>query len=440
MVATSAHHIVRVTVRIDVASFHRDIDVTLPTSSSLAEILPELARLVDLPPVSRPWEATTVGGALLDQHRPLYQQRLHDGQVVVLRPREPVPPPVVRDAAESLTAAAHDSERTRGLDVAAALTGAAVIAVLTGSISSAVAGVAAAAAAAGAVGAVARSRILVAAGICLAAAGAGMWVAGPRSQWVGPGDPVLGVIAAATVLLLGAAVGLLAGLIDALVTTLLATSAAITAIGAGAAALLHQPATPAAATVLAGLAAVLLTPGIATRAAGIAIPRVPTAGEAFSVADHHQPDVEQRGSRARAVTAGIAYAVSLCCLPALGWLGWLGGGWVCAFALCTAGALVLHSFRHHDPGPRISLALTSFAAVAASCLAVLGTQSPHPAWIAFSLCAAAVSLTAPLWSARVYDLEPTTLVWFERAEAAALVAVFPLGLHLVGVFDLIRGI
>lgn len=132
MVATSAHHIVRVTVRIDVASFHRDIDLTLPTSSTFAEILPELARLVDLPPLSRPWEVTTVAGALLDQHRPLYQQRLSDGHIIVLRPREPVPPPVVRDAAESLAAASADDRAPQGLDIVAAAVGAAVIGLLTG--------------------------------------------------------------------------------------------------------------------------------------------------------------------------------------------------------------------------------------------------------------------------------------------------------------------
>ena len=76
MVATSAHHIVRVTVRVSVVAFHRDIDVTLPTSSTLAEVLPELARLVELPEVHRPWEATTAAGAPLGLlHLGLYAYR-----------------------------------------------------------------------------------------------------------------------------------------------------------------------------------------------------------------------------------------------------------------------------------------------------------------------------------------------------------------------------
>ena len=37
-------------------------------------------------------------------------------------------------------------------------------------------------------------------------------------------------------------------------------------------------------------------------------------------------------------------------------------------------------------------------------------------------------------------LEPTTIVWFERAEALALAACLPLAAHLAGLFDLIRGL
>ncbi|MCT1413470.1 type VII secretion integral membrane protein EccD [Corynebacterium sanguinis] len=422
MVATSAHHIVRVTVRIDVASFHRDIDLTLPTSSTFAEILPELARLVDLPPLSRPWEVTTVAGALLDQHRPLYQQRLSDGHIIVLRPREPVPPPVVRDAAESLAAASADDRAPQGLDIVAAAVGAAVIGLLTGLP-------AAAAAALFAVSILARSRALFAGFAVVAAASTGLWV--------GELDVALGVAAAAATLIAGAGLGVVLKLSDAPITATLATTAALLGASACAAAWLSPPTAPAAAVVLAGLGAVMFTPAVATRASGIAIPRVPTAGENFSIADTHQHDVDVRGRVARRVTAGVSAGVCLCCVPALAWLGWLGGGWVSAFSLCTGGALVLHSFRHHDTASRIALAVTAYAAVACACLAV--TDNAHPVWLGFSYFLAALTLTAPLWSARVPDLEPTSLVWFERAEALAIIAVFPLGLLLMGAFDLIRG-
>lgn len=442
MVATSAHHIVRVTVRIDVASFHRDIDVTLPTSSSFAEVLPELARLVDLPPVSRPWEVTTAAGAVLDPARPLYQQRLRDGQVVVLRPREPVPPPVVRDAAESLAATAEEGGRARGLDLAAACAGAAMLLLLVASQAGVAAGAASASAAFFVVAAAARSQIsraLYALGSGAAAVAAGIWVAGPRDAWAGAADPAWGAAAASAALVTAAVTGLALSLADARVAAFLCTVAALAAAGS-AAAFLPAPTAASAAVVLAGIVAVMLTPGIATRASGIAIPRVPTAGESFAVADEYQADVDDRARVARTVASGISAAVCLCCLPALVWLGFLGGGWVYAFTLCVAGALVLHAFRHHGAGPRVALALCAFGAVAASCVAVALSEDPHPVWVGAAFFLAMATLSAPLWAFRVPDLEPTTLVWLERAEMAAIIAVFPLGIHLLGVFDMIRGL
>ncbi|QPK83570.1 type VII secretion integral membrane protein EccD [Corynebacterium qintianiae] len=439
MVATSAHHIVRVTVRIDVAAFHRDIDITLPTSSSFAEILPELARLVDLPAISRPWEVTTVAGAVLDPARPLYQQRLRDGQVVVLRPREPVTPPVVRDAAESLAATADEGGRAHGLDAAAACAGAVMVYVLVGMLFGALPAVGAAAVSLFPVAAVARSRVLFALSAVATAAAAGWWVAGPRGEWVDVSEPALGVLAGALALLAAAGGGAVIKLVDARLAAILSTTAVLLAAGA-AAAWLPVNTAPAAAVVLAGLAAVILTPGIATRASGIAIPRVPTAGETFAVADDYQADVDDRSRVARRVTTGIASAVSLCVLPALARLGLLGGGWVYVFCLCVAGALLVHSFRHHGAGPRVALALCALGAVVASSLAAANAVEPHPVWVGFAFFTAALTLTAPMWSARVPDLEPTTLVWLERTEMAAIIAVFPLGVHLLGVFDLIRGL
>ncbi|QYH20231.1 hypothetical protein JKI95_04765 [Corynebacterium aquatimens] len=86
MVATSAYHVVRVTVRVSVVTLHRDIDVTLPTSSTLAEVLPELARLIDIPEIHRPWVASTAAGMPLDMHTPLHRLKLADGSIITLSP------------------------------------------------------------------------------------------------------------------------------------------------------------------------------------------------------------------------------------------------------------------------------------------------------------------------------------------------------------------
>ncbi|HHU68445.1 MAG TPA: hypothetical protein GXZ33_11505 [Corynebacterium sp.] len=52
----------------------------------------------------------------------------------------------------------------------------------------------------------------------------------------------------------------------------------------------------------------------------------------------------------------------------------------------------------------------------------------------------AAALTAPLWVPRVPEVEPTTVVWWERAESLALAASLPLAAHLAGLFVLIRGL
>ena len=60
--------------------------------------------------------------------------------------------------------------------------------------------------------------------------------------------------------------------------------------------------------------------------------------------------------------------------------------------------------------------------------------------VAFAAVAAACAAGTPLWLPRLPNLEPTTVVWFERAEAAAIIAVIPLAVQLTGVFAVIRGL
>ena len=178
MVAASTHHVVRVTVRISAAPIYRSVDVSLPTSSTLSEVLPELARLIELPQTAgRPWEFATAAGAPLDPHVPLHNMRLRDGQVIALRPHEPVDPPVVRDAAESLAAAAAATTRS-GIDTAATFAGAAAAGILTASLSAPLAGAAVTALILLVVAVAARSRAVFPAAAFAASAVCGAWVSG----------------------------------------------------------------------------------------------------------------------------------------------------------------------------------------------------------------------------------------------------------------------
>lgn len=49
-------------------------------------------------------------------------------------------------------------------------------------------------------------------------------------------------------------------------------------------------------------------------------------------------------------------------------------------------------------------------------------------------------IVGPVWVPKVQDLEPTTMVWLERAESLAVAACLPLALQVIGVFAMIRGL
>ena len=410
----------RVTVRISVVAFHRDIDVTLPTSSTLSEVLPELARLVELPEVHRPWQATTAGGAVLDMHTPLYALKLHDGATVALHPQEPTPPPVVRDAADALAGAAESARQVRGLDAAATFAGLAAVLLLARVNASWPVALGAVALLALAVASIGRSRPAFAAVPLLAGLAAGAWVAG------GGGATSLGLGALAGLLAAAVAVGTGVALGLAGAAQVAFTAAVCVLGGAGATGVwLPGPLAPPALTVLTGVLGVMATPGAATRAAGLTVPRVPTAGEEFDRSDDYQHDVDARSAAASTIASAISAAIAACCVPALFWLGRAGGAWVFVFCLCVAGALVVYASRQHWSVPR-------------ACLTAAKTG--HPACIAVAALAALAAAATVAWAPRVPDVEPTTIVWFERAEIAATIAVIPLAVHLTGLFDMIRGL
>ncbi|MEX3504247.1 type VII secretion integral membrane protein EccD [Corynebacterium sp. LK2510] len=439
MVATSAHHIVHVTLRVDVVSFHRDVDLTLPTSSTLAEVIPALARLIDLPAVHRPWQATTVAGAPLDLNTALHQLKLYDGAVIVLRPQEPTAPPVVRDAAEALAAAAPRAAQVSGLDTAASLAGCAALAAVLFPL----AGAATALAVVGGVGVAlsmfARSRALFVTAAVSVALACARWVAGEPASWTSSADPAWGVLAGAGTLFLVSVVGAAFSLLDASFTAATTTASALLAVGA-VSAWLPSTAAPAAVTVAAVVIVCAAAPGIATRAAGLRIPRIPTAGEELSSADGYQPDVDVRVGRARRVSAGVCIGAALAAAPALLWLGWTGRVWAAVLCVCTLGAVAFHAARHHYPVPRVALSTIAWVAVFACAVAAGRADAPSPVLIAVAILIALAGATAVLWASRIPELEPTTLVWFERAESLALVAALPVAAHIAGVFDMVRGL
>ena len=441
--ATSSSQVVRVSIRANAGAFARSIDVSVPTSSSFSEILPEIARLIDLPQINRPWEFSTAAGAPLDPHTALMHMRLRDGAVLTLRPHEPVAPPVVRDAAESLAADSARSTPRGGIDLLFSLTGAVGAGLLVGAFMNPLAGVGLAALLLLTVAIVARSRVLFPIAATTAGLGCGAWVAGisdgpttlhPLSPAVALG--ALSAVAVTCVLLAG---GSALRLVSPRSGAGLVTASCLVAAGA-LGAWLPSTYAPAALMVLAGLAAVMGTPAAATRAAGLRIPRVPTAGQEFSIADDYQEDVDKRTHVARLVADGISIGVAACTVPALILLAFAASAWVCALGITLAGALLVHASRHHSSAPRLSLGLTAAVSAGSAVLTVSLIDAPHTALIALTILLTTACASAAIWARRIPELEPTTLVWIERAEAAAIIGVIPVAVYLTGIFDLIRGL
>ena len=84
MVATDSA--LRITIRIDIpdsAYPSTCIDLAVPRNSSIAEILDEVLTLADAPRISRPWQATTAAGVLIDAAQPLAHTPLTHGSTIV---------------------------------------------------------------------------------------------------------------------------------------------------------------------------------------------------------------------------------------------------------------------------------------------------------------------------------------------------------------------
>lgn len=430
----SSSQVVRLTIRASAGAYASSIDVSVPTSSTFSDILPEIARLIDLPVIARPWEFTTVAGAPLDPHTALAHMRLRDGIVLTLRPHEPVAPPVVRDAAESLAAASEATSPRAGIDVLASLAGTIGAGLLVGALSAPLLGATASALLLLTVAIVARSRALFPVASVVVATVCGAWVVRGEAS-----ATALGVITAAAIMCAVLAAGATLGLAGPRAGSALVTVCALLATGS-LGAWLPAPHAPAALTVLAGLAAVMATPAVATRAAGLRIPRVPTAGQEFGIADDYQEDVDDRSTLARLVADGMSIGIAACVVPALIALAFTASSWAFFLGVTVAGALIVHASRHHSTLPRLALALTAAVAAGSAVFAISLIDDPHPALITLSAIVALVSASAVIWARFVPELEPTTLVWIERAEAAAIIVVIPIAVYMTGIFDLIRGL
>lgn len=501
----SPAHAVRVTARFHLGTFRKEADLSLPTSSSLAEVIDDITALVGAPTITRPWRITTSGGRVLSQDTPLYSTPVADGMILVFAPHEDAPAPVIRDSAEALVATATDAE-ARGIATTWSLTGlsagivmlSAFVPMWAALLTGAVVGLTVAL----------WTRRLLAQGTLpafstwlVAVSGAAGWcaIAGWNSfaefdrhlsdhgaqSFLGGAEALVHAclvallpptVAQLSLALFAAAACAVAAVVLCAATGLCGarlTSATLTAalIGVSGAAAAHLPGAsqapaplPAAGgmAIAVGLVVLLAAPSFSSRLAGLSVPRLPTAGQDLGISDEKLDDVESRAQLAHNLYEGAVMGLSVALLPCMGAIALTGsglsaldgglfgsvtgGGFAQALGLTVTGAVVLHAARHGAPSARWALMAVAGAGVcAAAVTAWLGWagigQRPQT-WAILPAPAAALlaAVRSPLWVRRMPRLEPTTVIWFERAEALAVAASLPLALHIAGLFALIRGL
>lgn len=422
---------IRLTVRALAGDFRREIDLQLADSVTFNEIAPEVWQLLQAPPQTLPWRLSTVAGRPIDTAAQLRDAGLDDGAVVIARPGVQAPLPELRDGAEALSALP-----TLPVQAASSLW-------------------------------------------CAAACLAGLLVVGPQhALWVGLALLML-VLYARSRTWVGVFAGLLCGagawqyvggfVLPQLSRTGLAAGGAALALAVVVAAAFTGPAQryrhrlvawavafglcaagcqlhPAAGLGLAVLA-LSAAPGLSTRAADVRIPRLPTAGEDLDVADGVQDCSGLSALQARMVYSGILLGavcgavVSICAADSSWWLVLL--------CLAIAGAALLHALRHsHNVAAWTLHAFAALSVLGAAWHAhALLADAPllgHGTWrtlaVVLALLCLALATASPWWARHAQAMEPTSIVWVERAEMLLLAAALPLCLQCAGVFAFIRGL
>ena len=469
MTTINASHTLRLTVRIELFDASNSIDLAIPASSSLSETIDEILAIANLPANTTPWCATTAAGQELDPAIPLAQCHLTQGDILVISPLTETPTPVVRDAAELLENLTQVTPPPIGTVFCAGLAGllglTLLVAALPGlpPILRLLIPVVATLAmllwtrkllfAPITVGGISLTTLIAIAGSPTLPTGAQMSDSQFARMWA------LACACAGIVLIIST---LLLRFITPHVPTISALitigiSLIIMALGA---CFYHPPLIAltdptwswlvhaAALVVAAGIIALAFSPLLSIKIAGVRVPQLPTSGQDLSISDTNPTNTPHRALLAQHILDGITVGLGCILSPAIivvcGWAPQRNFSF--ALAVCMCLSLVVHAHRHHGSPRTWSLWIPAMAAACGTAL----SASPHlvdatapPAHLGLSIAAFLVSatvFTAPGWAKHLTNLEPTTVVWVERAELLSIAACLPLALHLVGIFSLLRGI
>ena len=469
MTTINASHTLRLTVRIELFDASTSIDLAIPASSSLSETIDEILAIANLPTNTTPWCATTAAGQELDPAIPLAQCHLTQGDILVISPLTETPTPVVRDAAELLENLTQATPPPIGTVFCAGLAGllgltllvaalpglppilrliipvVAILAMLLWTRKLLFAPIT--------VGGVSLTTLIAIAGSPTLPTGAQMSDSQFARMWA-LACACAGIILIVSTLLLRFITPHVPT-ISALIT--IGISLIIMALGA---CFYHPPLIAltdptwswlvhsAALVVAAGIIALAFSPLLSIKIAGVRVPQLPTSGQDLSISDTTPTNTPHRALLAQHILDGITVGLGCVLSPAIivicGWAPQRNFSF--ALAVCMCLSLVVHAHRHHGSPRTWSLWIPAMSAACGTAL----SASPHltdatapPAHLGLSIAAFLVSatvFTAPGWAKHLTNLEPTTVVWVERAELLSIAACLPLALHLVGIFSLLRGI
>lgn len=432
---------------VTVVGTHRRADLALPSRVAVAELLPELVRLLEDhsngSPTPRRWTLLRLGGEPLDGERSLDEQGVLNGTMLFLRDTTtPSPPPVVEDIVESV-AIAVEVRAGRWTVVwaqyvllgaaAASGVGAAAMALSIGPPAQRAAWAVACALAltAGAAAARLAARPLVAAVLALAAVPSWAVAGAALAADSRPGD-LLAVD--------GAAAGVAAGAVAAW---------AVSRAAAGPAAAALMVAVPLAVVTAVGGA---LGVGVTGQAAVIAVvllaiadqlPRLSALLAGLSPSARSMPallgPVPARVERAHRLLAWLLAGVGLGLAGAMATVA-VGQG-VVPRVLCAslAAAVALRARRYRFTAEVLPLTLAALAGAAALTWALagdlrtMGAAGP-PAMLAALLGVTAVWTALALAAPRAQEPSPRLRQQLDRLETAINVALVPLVVAVLGLF------
>ncbi len=468
---TSSNNALRLTVRVEVGSYQKSVDLAIPASSKLAEIVDEIIALVEAPVIFEPWEAITAAGQQLPMSDSLADCHLSHGDILVLRPHRDDNLPLIHDVAESLETEATRSTIATGTSLAAAGVGYLAWVIICLGFPTPAPIMIPTPARLFLVFALTLGMLWWTKHILFAAftfitvmALGGLLVIGEkltpnRATQLSDTDFAfswgLALIAAACCALLMSL--LIRLIIPSIMMLTTMVTIAIFLILSGIGALLYRPSllttlTPswswmphaAGLVVATGVLFIAFSPACSIKLSGLKVPVVPSAGQDLAVADEPSGQDHHHGAEiAHHILAGLLLGTGIILGPTILTIGALAPqrGFASGLGISLCMALLLHAHRHRNRLCTWVLWLIALAS-ALSCLLAsfrIGQDSP---WYLIVVCliVTLLLLTAPGWAEKVGSFEPTTVVWLERAEALAVAATLPLALHIFGLFGLLRGI